>query len=261
MFNDIINIAAAKRPLIHNITNVVSATDQANATLIVGGSPIMAADPNEAAEVCAIADGLVLNTGILSESAHSAMLKAAEVAYSRAIPVVLDPVGAGVSAFRTNAILDIIDKAKISAVHLNASELNALCTGMKNLGGVDVHGDFSLDSIIANARKLSDRLGAVIAVTGAEDIVCGSGKCAVVRNGSPMLKRITASGCMLGSVMGVFCAAAPNRLFDAVLAAVTLFGVSSQRAWKDGMGLGTYKTKFFDELTYPDFGGADIEYK
>lgn len=261
MFENIISAVQKKQPHIHNITNFVSATDQANITLAVGGSPIMASSPKEAAQVCSVCDGLVLNTGILTDSALEAMLYAGEEANNRNIPIVLDPVGAGVSKFRTDAIIKIIKTLHLSAIHLNASELHALCTGKSNPGGVDAFGNFSLDLIISNSQRLSEYTGAVVAVTGADDVITQNERNAVVHNGSPMLKKITATGCMLSSVMGVYCAAVPDNIFDAVLSAVTLFGVSSQRAWKDGMGLGTYKIKFFDEITYPDFGGANIEYR
>lgn len=64
MIKDIIQNVYSKRPLVHNITNYVAATDCANITLTIGASPIMADEPKEVGEVTQIADGLVLNCGI-----------------------------------------------------------------------------------------------------------------------------------------------------------------------------------------------------
>ena len=67
MIKDIIQNVYSKRPLVHNITNYVAATDCANITLTIGASPIMADEPKEVGEVTQITDGLVLNCGTISD--------------------------------------------------------------------------------------------------------------------------------------------------------------------------------------------------
>lgn len=108
MFEEIINNIQIKRPLVHNITNYVAATDCANITLAVGASPVMADEPMEVSEVTSIADGLVLNTGTISERRFQAMLASGKAANKKGIPIVLDPVGAGISKFRTKSVTEII---------------------------------------------------------------------------------------------------------------------------------------------------------
>ena len=112
MIKDIIQNVYSKRPLVHNITNYVAATDCANITLTIGASPIMADEPKEVGEVTQIADGLVLNCGTISESRLNAMLISGKTAKSREIPIVLDPVGVGISKFRTSAVHKIITEVK-----------------------------------------------------------------------------------------------------------------------------------------------------
>ena len=137
MIKDIIQNVYSKRPLVHNITNYVAATDCANITLTIGASPIMADEPKEVGEVTQIADGLVLNCGTISESRLSAMLISGKTAKSREIPIVLDPVGVGISKFRTSAVHKIITEVKPGIIRLNASELKSICLNIKNMSGVD----------------------------------------------------------------------------------------------------------------------------
>ena len=95
-------------PLIHCITNYVTAGDTANMLLAAGASPIMADDPSESAEITALAQGLTLNLGTPSGSRVEAMLRSGAEANRRGIPVVFDPVGAGCSGFRRNSAGEIL---------------------------------------------------------------------------------------------------------------------------------------------------------
>ena len=52
-----------RRPLIHCVSNIVSANDCAHLALAVGASPMMAQAPEEMADITAIAAATVLNTG------------------------------------------------------------------------------------------------------------------------------------------------------------------------------------------------------
>lgn len=63
-------------PLIHNITNYVTANDVANVLLAVGASPIMADEPDEAAEITSHCRGLHINLGTLHLRTIRAMLLA-----------------------------------------------------------------------------------------------------------------------------------------------------------------------------------------
>ena len=154
MIKDIIQNVYSKRPLVHNITNYVAATDCANITLTIGASPIMADEPKEVGEVTQIADGLVLNCGTISESRLNAMLISGKTAKSREIPIVLDPVGIGISKFRTSAVHKIITEVKPDIIRLNASELKSICLNIKNMSGVDAVNIDSLDDTVELAKKL-----------------------------------------------------------------------------------------------------------
>ena len=242
MIKDIIQNVYSKRPLVHNITNYVAATDCANITLTIGASPIMADEPKEVGEVTQIADGLVLNCGTISESRLNAMLISGKTAKSREIPIVLDPVGVGISKFRTSAVHKIITEVKPDIIRLNASELKSICLNIKNMSGVDAVNIDSFDDTVELAKKLSLKTNAIIGVSGISDIVTGS-------------------GCMLSSVIGAFAAANPNNLFYAVSVAFGLYASCGRNAYKENIGIATYKNNFFDEMTNPDLEGIEIEYR
>jgi hydroxyethylthiazole kinase len=91
------------KPLIHNITNFVVMNSTANVLLAAGASPVMAHAENEVEEMVGLAGALVLNIGTLTDTWIESMLKAGRKATELGRPIVLDPVGAGVTALRTAA--------------------------------------------------------------------------------------------------------------------------------------------------------------
>ena len=155
MIKDIIQNVYSKHPLVHNITNYVAATDCANITLTIGASPIMADEPKEVGEVTQISDGLVLNCGTISESRLNSMLISGKTAKSREIPIVLDPVGVGISKFRTSAVHKIITEVKPDIIRLNASELKSICLNIKNMSGVEIAKKLSISTAILKERSPS----------------------------------------------------------------------------------------------------------
>jgi hydroxyethylthiazole kinase len=251
MLEQIMNRTREKAPLIHNITNYVVANDCANITLACGASPIMAEDLNEVEEVTSIAAALVINTGILTEAKLSAMLAAGKKANLLAHPVILDPVGAGVSKFRTYAILRLIKEIRVQVIRGNSSEIKKLYeiyrmnsdtlrieeNGVIPVKGVDV-ADMdiitknNLDYFIMVAKELAGYTGAVTVMTGAVDIITDGSKVRLIHNGNTMLKQVTGSGCMLSSVVGAYCGANPQECMEASVAAVGAMGLCGEYAYE-----------------------------
>ncbi len=250
-----------KRPVVHNITNYVAAAGCADITLAVGASPIMADEPEESGEVTLICDALVINTGTISERRLKAMLISGKAAKEKDIPIVFDPVGAGVSGYRTEAVKKILDTVRPDIIRLNASELQSLCTGDKNTYGVDAAGTEGINMIFSLAKRLASSRGAVVSVSGERDIVTDGNLSALIAGGHGMMRSITGAGCMLSSVIGAFAAANPENILNAVIAASAVYGVCGKRAYRDGIGTGTYRRNFFDEMTNPVLEDIEIEYK
>lgn len=235
MFETILQNVARKTPLIHCITNYVTVNDCANILLACGGSPIMADDAEEAADITSICDGLLLNLGTLNARTVTSMRIAGQRANALSHPVVLDPVGVGASSLRTRTANTLLRDVQFAVIRGNSSEIRALSQGIGSTKGVDADiqdatTENNLPAAIENAKYLCGKTGAVIAVTGAIDIVTNGRKTHIIRNGHPMMSKISGTGCMLTAVIAAYCAANPDNLLDAAAAAVCAMGLCGELA-------------------------------
>lgn len=233
MFGSILEMVRAQRPLVHSITNYVTANDCANILLACGASPIMADDPQEAAQITAGCRGLNLNMGTLSEPRLTAMLRSGQQANAQGIPVVLDPVGVGASDFRMEAARTLLRQVRFTAIRGNLSEIKALDSGCGKGGGVDTADavrEDALEDAIALAEAAARHTGAVIALTGAIDIVTDGCRAYCIRNGHPMMSAVTGAGCQLTALMAAFLAAAPSKPLEAAAEAVCAMGLAGELA-------------------------------
>jgi hydroxyethylthiazole kinase len=234
-----------RRPLVHHITNYVTVNDCANITLCAGGAPVMADAPEEAAEMAAIASSLVLNIGTPSQAQVSSMILAGKMANDRGIPVVLDPVGAGATCFRTETTRRLLEELDITVLKGNAGEIGILAGVEAVVRGVDSH-SVSGD-LLTIARGLADTFGLTVAVSGAVDIVTDGNRTLLVENGHSLMGSITGTGCMAASVIGVFCAESEAPV-TASAAALAAFGLSGEKAASVARGPGSFRIALFDEL-------------
>ena len=222
-------------PLVHNITNYVTVNDCANALLACGGSPIMSDEPLDVGDIQTICGGLVLNIGTLNERTIGGMKVAAAKASELGHPIVLDPVGAGASALRTETAGMLLDSYDVKVIRANMSEVKALAGAAAATRGVDVNPDDvvtedNLQASAAFARQMAAKTGAVMAVTGAIDIVADADRAFAIRNGSPIMGKITGAGCMLTCVVAAYAVANPDALLEGVVAAVANMGVAGEIA-------------------------------
>lgn len=220
-------------PLVHNITNYVTVNDVANVLLACGGSPIMSDEPDDVMDITSICGGLNINIGTLNKRSIEAMFIAGEKSNELGHPVLLDPVGAGASALRTNTALAIMEKIKLDVIRGNISEIKTLALGSGTTKGVDADAadtvtESNLDSMVAFAKNFSAKTGAVIAITGAIDLVADAEKCYVIRNGRPEMSRITGTGCQLSGITTAYIVANPDHKTEAVAAAVCLMGLAGE---------------------------------
>ena len=215
MFDNIIGIVHKRKPLIHSITNYVSMNDCANILLACGGAAIMAEDALEVRQITAICDGLNLNIGMLNENKLEAMLVAGRSAAALHHPVVLDPVGAGASDFRNSAALRIIKEISPTVIRGNISEIKALAIGMADINhskGVEANDidritEDNIYDVAAFAEAFAKKTGAVLCITGVIDIVTDGNVVYCIRNGHPMMSRVTGSGCQLSALITAYIAA------------------------------------------------------
>lgn len=254
MFAPLLRNLRDRRPLVHAITNYVTANDCANLLLACGASPIMADEPDEAPEITARAAGLVLNLGTLHRGTIPAMIACGKTANARGIPVVLDPVGAGASHLRTGTALRLLREVRFTVIRGNLSEIETLARGHGSTYGVDsahrVTPD-NLDACCALVRDFARRTGAVVAMSGAVDLVSDGETVCCIRNGHPMMRLVTGTGCQLSCLAGAFAAANPDRPLEAASAAVCAMGLCGEIAHArlgplDGNG--SYRTYMLDAV-------------
>ena len=225
----------ASVPLVHCITNYVTVNDCANALLACGGSPIMSDEPEDVADITSICGGLVLNIGTLNRRSLEGMAVAGARATELGHPIVLDPVGAGASGLRTEAAANILDTMAVTVVRGNMSEIKAVAGAASATRGVDVDPadsitDENLASSCAFARNLAEKLGCVVAITGAIDIVADAGRSVAIRNGVALMGKMTGAGCMLSAVSGAYVTASPDDAFMAEVAAIAGEGLAGEIA-------------------------------
>ena len=257
MLKEMFENVQKKTPLIHCITNYVTVNDCANILLACGGSPIMSDDAAEVEEITSICNALVINIGTLNQRTISSMLLAGKKANELNHPVILDPVGVGASKLRNDTAEKLLEEIKFETIRGNISEIKMLALGYGTTKGVDadvadVVTSGNIDSVIKFAKAFAEKTGAVIAITGAIDIVCDSSKSYVIYNGHPMMSRITGSGCMLTAMMGAFLAANKENPLEAAAAAVSAMGICGELAYvkleKTGAGNSTYRNYLIDEV-------------
>lgn len=247
-------------PLVHCITNYVTVNDCANALLACGASPIMSDEPLDVEDITSICSALVLNIGTLNANTIQGMRLAGAKATALGHPIVLDPVGAGASALRTETACELLDEYGVSVIRGNMSEVKALTGASASTRGVDVDPadmvtDENLEVSAAFAKTVAARTGCVVAITGAIDVVADGSRAFAIRNGSALMGKITGAGCMLSAITGAYAAANEGQLLEGVLAAVAGMGVAGQVAqarMTPACGNGSFRTYLLDALCTMD---------
>lgn len=256
MFHSIFSAVRRTAPLVHCITNYVTANDCANLLLACGASPIMADAPEEAAEIASICSGLTLNLGTLSTRTAEAMLIAGSTARAKGRPIVLDPVGAGASHLRTDTALRLLREVRPTVLRGNLSEIRALTDGTSAARGVDAAPadritEQTLDEAAVFARRTAAETGAVVVITGAIDLVADPDRVYCIRNGHPMMSSVTGTGCQLSALTAAFVAAAPGQPLEAAAAAVCAMGLAGELAYRQlapQEGNTTYRSRIVDAI-------------
>ena len=234
-----------RRPLVHNITNYVVMNSTANALLALGASPVMAHAAEEVEELAALSGALVINIGTLSTPWIEAMFRAGRAARARGIPIVLDPVGAGATRLRTETARRLVADLRPAVVRGNASEILALGGAEAGARGVDAA--HTVDQARETARALARTHGIAVAVTGPEDYVTDGARAAQVRNGHPLMGRVTGTGCAATALTGAFCAVESDA-WSAATAALAVFGVAGELAARQASRPGSYAVALLDAL-------------
>ena len=159
---------------------------------------------------------------------------------------------------RTRTAKDLIEKVHCTVIRGNGSEIRALFQGACDTKGVDADAadittEENLDAAVASAKAFSQAVNAVIAVTGAIDIV--------TKDCSPMKEKVSGCGCMLTTVIAAYCAANPDQPLEAAAAAVSVMGLCGelafQRMKQQNAGTGTLHIALMDAMSCLDIETLD----
>ncbi len=248
-FHKISHQLEVNSPLVHHITNYVTANDCANCILALGGSPVMADDPEEVEEMVSMSSVLVINLGTLKQRSLRSMRLAGSKANEKGIPVILDPVGAGATSWRTKSAKELLETVSFSFVRGNASEIQCLAGLNGKTRGVETAVGQNLD-LRKLALTMATEYKVAVGITGVNDVVSDGKSVYELSNGHPFLTKITGSGCMTTSIIGLFLGAEASPV-EAGIAGIATMAVAGELAYEDLVakdGMGSYRMKLMDHL-------------
>lgn len=215
----------------------------ANTTLCAGALPVMAHAADEVEEMVAHASALAINMGTLDPPWIEAMLKAGKEANRLGVPVVLDPVGAGATSFRTKMARKLLSEIEVSAVCGNAGEIATIAGLEAEVRGVESLGGDARTAVMEAAKAI----GATVAATGPTDFVSDGKKVLAVENGHPLMGGIVGSGCASTAIIACFAAASDASL-ETVSDALAFFGCAGEDAAPNASGPGTFEPRLLDAV-------------
>lgn len=238
-------IISDKTPVVVNITNYLAMNFNANALLAIGASPIMSFYDKEMDDLLKIANSLVINIGCLDDKEIEGMHAAAAAANKYGRPWVIDPVGVGASAARTQTAVELITKYHPAIVRCNASEIMVLHGTACATRGVD--SAEPVEKARSCAREFAAEHGTVVAVSGAVDYITDGVREAECSKGSPLMAKVTTIGCCASAICAAFAAVMPP--YEAAVHAMNLMGSAGEAAVARSRGTGSLAVNFIDELS------------
>jgi hydroxyethylthiazole kinase len=246
-------------PLVHHLTNYVTVNDCANAALAIGASPVMADEPDEAAEMASFASAVVINIGTLNQYKMKAMLLAGETAHEKKLPVVFDPTGCGATRIRKEFSQQILNRIHPDLIKGNAAEILSLLGEAVKEKGVDSDVDCTTEAVREASKRLARMEKTIVVCTGAVDIVTDGTEVIQIANGCPEMGSITGTGCMLSTLCGAFIGACREDKLHAAAAAVMTMGIAGEMAYEKeyAHGLGHFHMGIMDALGH--MTASDLE--
>ncbi|MGD9153216.1 MAG: hydroxyethylthiazole kinase [Gammaproteobacteria bacterium] len=244
LFADL-SLIKEKRPIVHNITNYVVMDLTANALLAISASPIMAHALEEIHDIIPLASSVVINIGTLDRNWINSMHQAIKAANKQNIPIILDPVGAGATKFRTNTILNFLKENQIAVLRGNAAEIMALA--QLNIKSKGVDSQYETEAAYDASQFLVDKYNCVVVVSGEIDVVQTKNNTAQIKNGHAMMTSVTGMGCTASAIVGAFCAI-NSDYFAASINAMATMGIAGELAAAQSKGPGSFRTNFIDQL-------------
>lgn len=248
----IIKRMASRKPLCHNMTNLVVQNFAANVALAIGSSPIMSNNGLEAADLAALGGSLVINMGTTTPEIRANHLKALAAYNAVGGPTLLDPVGAGATEQRRAGVKALMAGGYFDVIKGNEGEIRQVsgASGVKQHGVDSGASQLSLDQRITLVKSIASREHNVVLMTGSTDVISDGERTVTISNGHEYLGEITGSGCTLGTTIASVMAAEREDKLLAAVAGILMYEIAAERAAvrPDVKGPGTFVPAFIDEL-------------
>ncbi|KAK3676299.1 thiamine biosynthetic bifunctional enzyme [Recurvomyces mirabilis] len=243
---------AERKPLCHNMTNLVVQNFAANVALAIGSSPIMSNNGLEAGDLAALGGSLVINMGTTTPEIRGNHLKALVAYNAVGGPVLLDPVGAGATAQRREGVKALMAGGYFDVIKGNEGEIRTVsgAQGVKQHGVDSGASQLELEDRIKLVRGTAARERNIILMTGTKDVISDGERTFVVSNGHALLGDITGSGCTLGTTIASVLAVERDDKLLAALSGILMYEIAAERAAArdEVRGPGTFVPAFIDEL-------------
>lgn len=233
----------ARRPLVHCLSATVSMSLVADGLLAAGASPMMTETAQEAPTMTALADAALINLGTLSTDGMEGIPATVRACVELDHPWVLDPAAAGVAPVRTVLARDLL-RRRPDVVRANASEVLALVgsSGGRGADSIDAPEDAA-----AAAAQVARTTGGTVAVSGPKDLITDGRHRWRLERGTPMLTRVTGTGCLLGALVAA-CLGAGLSPHQAAVGASAWLAVAGERAASSAEGIGSFRVALLDHL-------------
>lgn len=249
---EIIKRMAGKKPLCHNMTNLVVQNFAANVALAIGSSPIMSNNGLEAPDLAQLGGSLVINMGTTTPEMRSNHLKALAAYNAVGGPTLFDPVGAGATQQRRDGVKALMAGGYFDAIKGNEGEIRTVAgaVGFQQHGVDSGASQLSLDEKITLVKATAVREHNVIVMTGSTDVISDGERTVTISNGHEYLGEITGSGCSLGTTIASVMAVEREDKLMAAVAGILMYEIAAERASarEDVHGPGTFVPAFIDEL-------------
>lgn len=243
--NTLLEKIVENKPLIHCLTNEVTETDCANILLSIGASPIMSTAHEEMNSISKLSQAAVINIGTPSNCLYDSQRKIVQNAKKNDVPIVLDPVGIGVSSFRKNHVKQLLNISKPALVRCNLGETQSLL-GMDNLSlGIDSRQHLDWRKVKEIAIQMADELQTTVLITGANDVIASQEKTCVISGGTDLITKITGGGDMLTAICAALLSVT-NSSFEAAKCAAYFWKVIGYLGSEKSSGLGDLHQELFN---------------
>lgn len=240
-----------RQPRVHCLTNAVTMNDVANVLLAAGGSAIMGQHPAEAEEITAACQATLLNIGTPDENKFAACTAAGREANRLGHPVVLDPVGVGVSRFRREHTRNLLQEVTMDIIRCNPAEAYTLLGFRVAQDGVESGVAVTEEQRREVAAALATAYGCTVLLSGKIDTISDGDRTIQLGGGDDRIARITGGGCMLSALCALFGGAGLSG-WEAACAAARFWKTS---AWYAGVetdrrqeGLGQFHVSLLDAV-------------